>query len=55
MTVAHLNYLRGKANKKVNETNCGSITYLYFTVEDQSFIMQSDESEKKYLSNEPVS
>ena len=55
MTVAHLNYLRGKANKKVNETNYGSITYLFFTVEDQTFIMQSNEPENKYLSNEPVS
>ena len=58
MTVAHHshhNYLRGKANKKVNATNCDSITYLFFTIEGQTFIMQSNELENKYLSNEPVS
>ena len=32
MTVAHFNYLRGEANKKVNETNYGLITYVLFTV-----------------------
>ena len=31
-TVAQLNYLRREANKKVNETICGSITYVFFTV-----------------------